>query len=83
MDRGHQVTLRIVTGTQNVSDLSHGCVRGIGRQQHGAQTDETVQHMVPLLERQADALALGGVEVMIDIDDERACACCPADALAV
>ena len=54
------------------ADLRQGLVGRIGRQQAGAKTHEAVQHMVPLLQREANAFALGGTEIAIDIDGERA-----------
>src|ERR1700704_5286729 len=54
------------------ADLRQGLVGRIGRQQAGVKTHEAVQHMVPLLQREANAFALGGTEIAIDIDGERA-----------
>ncbi len=52
--------------------LRHGAVGRIGRQQHRTQAHEAVQHVVPLPQCQPDAFALGGIEVAIDVDGERA-----------
>ena len=54
------------------ADLRQGLVGRIGWQQAGAKTHEAVQHMVPLLQREANAFAFGGTEIAIDIDGERA-----------